>query len=99
MTGTDALAGLMLDRELELFVRGGVSAADALRDATIVPARAMRLDRKSGSIARGKAADLVVIDGDPLANISDVRKTVTTVRGGVVYQAKDAFEVVGVTPW
>ncbi len=99
VTGTDALAGLMLDRELELFVRGGVSAADALRDATIVPARAMRLDRKSGSIARGKAADLVVIDGDPLANISDVRKTVTTVRGGVVYQAKDAFEVVGVTPW
>jgi hypothetical protein len=100
VTGTDTLvAGLMLDRELELFVRGGVSPADALRDATIVAARAMKLDRKTGSIAEGKAADMVLIEGDPLARIADVRKTVTTVRGGVVYRTKDAFEAVGVRDW
>jgi len=99
VTGTDALAGMMLDRELELFVRAGLSPADALRDATIVPARAMKVERKTGTIAAGKAADLVVVDGDPLANIADVRKTVTTVRGGVVYRAKDAFEAVDVRPW
>jgi imidazolonepropionase-like amidohydrolase len=99
VAGTDSLAGLMLDHELELFVRAGVSPADALRDATIVPARAMKVDRKTGTVAAGKAADLVVIDGDPLVNIADVRKTVTTVRGGVVYRSKDAFEAVGVRPW
>jgi hypothetical protein len=99
VAGTDALAGLMLDHELELFVRAGLSPADALRDATIVPARAMKVDRKTGTIAAGKAADLVVVDGDPLANIADVRKTVTTVRGGVVYRSKDAFEAVDIRPW
>jgi hypothetical protein len=98
VTGTDELAGMMLDHELELFVRGGLSPADALRDATIVPARAMKLEKKSGSIAVGKVADLAVVDGDPLANISDVRKVVTTVRGGVTYTAKDAFAAVGVQP-
>jgi hypothetical protein len=99
VAGTDALAGLMLDRELELFVKGGLTPADALRDATIVPARAMKLDKKTGTIAAGKTADLAIVDGDPLANIADVRKTVTTVRGGVVYSSKDVFDVVGVRPW
>ena len=99
VAGTDALAGLMLDRELELFVRAGISPVDALRDATIVPARAMKVDRKTGTVADGKAADLVVIDGDPLATIGDVRKTVTTVRGGVVYPSKETFAAVGVRPW
>ncbi len=99
VAGTDALAGLMLDRELELFVRAGVSPADALRDATIVPARVMKLEKKTGTVAPGKAADLVVVDGDPLASIGDVRKTVTTVRGGVVYPAKETFATVGVRPW
>jgi hypothetical protein len=99
VTGTDTLAGLMLDRELELFVRGGVRPAEALRDATFVAARAMKLDRKTGTIAAGKTADLVLIHGDPLANIADVAKTVLTVRGGVVYRTKDVFETVGVKNW
>jgi imidazolonepropionase-like amidohydrolase len=99
VTGTDDLAGMMLDHELELFVRGGLTPAEALRDATIVPARAMKLDKKTGSISVGKAADLAVVDGDPLANVSDARKVVTTVRGGVVYSAKDAFAAVGVKYW
>jgi len=99
VAGTDINAGLTLHHELELFVRGGLSPVDALRDATIVPARVMKLDKKTGSIAVGKIADLVVVDGDPLANISDVRKVVTTVRGGVVYQAKPVLESVGVAYW
>jgi hypothetical protein len=99
VAGTDALAGLMLDREIELFVKGGLTPAEALRDATIVPARAMKLDRKTGSIAPGKVADLVVVDGDPLADVSDVRKTITTLRAGVVFPAKETFATVGVKPW
>jgi hypothetical protein len=99
VVGTDELAGLMLDHELELFVKGGLSPAEALQDATIVPARAMKLEKKSGSIAAGKAADLVVVDGDPLANVADVRNVVTTVRGGVVYPAKDVLATVGVAYW
>jgi Amidohydrolase family len=99
VAGTDSIAGLALDRELELFVKGGLTPAEALRDATIVPARAMKLEKKTGTIAPGKAADLVIVDGDPLANVSDVRKVVTTLRGGVVFSAKDALATVGVRPW
>jgi hypothetical protein len=99
VAGTDSTAGLMLDHELELFVRGGLSPADALRDATIVPARAMKLEKKTGSIAVGKMADLVVVDGDPLAAIGDIKKVVTTVRGGVIYPAKETLDVVEVKYW
>ena len=80
-------------------MRGGLSPAEALRDATIVPARAMHAEGQSGSIAAGKMADLVVIDGDPLANISDIRKTVMTFRSGTAYPAKELYESVGVGPW
>ncbi len=99
VAGTDEVAGLMLDHELELFVKGGLTPAEALQDATIVPARAMKLEKKTGSIATGKAADLIVVDGDPLVNIADAQKVVTTVRGGVVYPAKDVLGTVGVAYW
>jgi hypothetical protein len=98
VAGTDYLAGLSLHRELELLVQGGLTPAEALQAATIVPARVMKADGRSGSIATGKVADLVVIDGDPLADISQVRKTVLTLRGGVLHAAKDLYEASGVTP-
>lgn len=98
VVGTDDIAGLSVPRELELFVQGGVTPAEALRDATLVPARAVGLGDRTGSIARGKTADLVVVDGDPLADVGDTRKVVTTVRGGVVYASRPLFEAVGVGP-
>ncbi|HEX4384077.1 MAG TPA: amidohydrolase family protein, partial [Myxococcales bacterium] len=99
VTGTDGIAGITLQRELELFVKGGLSPIDAIRDATIVPARAMKVDVKTGSIAKGKVADLLVVDGDPLANISDISKSVMTFEAGVRYPSKELYETVGVAPW
>jgi imidazolonepropionase-like amidohydrolase len=58
----------------------------------------MKADRKTASIAAGKTADLFVVDGDPLSNIADVRRTVTTYRAGVAYPAKELFQSVGVRP-
>lgn len=98
VAGTDSLAGLMEHHELELFVRAGIGPADALRMATIEPARAMKLDKKSGSIAAGKAADLFVVEGDPLARIGDARNVVLTMRGGVVFPSKELYATVGVRP-
>ena len=99
VAGTDGIAGITLQRELELFVKGGLAPIDAIRDATIVPARAMKVDVKTGSIAKGKVADLFVVDGDPLANISDIAKTVMTFESGVRYPSKELYETVGVAPW
>jgi imidazolonepropionase-like amidohydrolase len=98
VTGTDALAGLMLHHELELFVRAGIQPADALRMATIEPARVLKKDKVSGSIDKGKAADLVIVDGDPLARIADIGKVVTTVKSGVLHDAAPLYATVGVRP-
>jgi imidazolonepropionase-like amidohydrolase len=98
VAGTDALPGLMYDHELELLQQGGLTTAEVLRDATIVSARVMNADKKSGSIAVGKVADFVVVDGDPLAKLADLRRTVTTYRGGVGFPASGLFETMGVKP-
>ena len=98
LVGTDSLAGLFFHHELALFVRAGISPAATLRAATIDSARALHQEAKTGSIAVGKSADLVVVDGDPLANIADIGKVVTTMRGGLVYASPKLYEQVSVKP-
>ena len=61
--------------ELEHFVRGGLSPAEAIRTATAVSAEAMGLGADLGTIEPGKLADLVIVDGNPLNGITDLRKT------------------------
>ena len=96
--GTDHIAGLMLHHEADLFMRAGIRPADILRLATLEAARAMRQDRRFGSIAKGKRADLVVIDGDPLAGVHALGRVVSTMRGGVVYPSAPLYKAVGVRP-
>jgi imidazolonepropionase-like amidohydrolase len=76
---------LSLLAELEHYVRGGLSPAEALRTATSVPAEAMGLGAELGTIEVGKLADLVIVDGNPLANITDIRRTRYTIKNGVVH--------------
>jgi imidazolonepropionase-like amidohydrolase len=98
-TGTDSFGGLMLHREIELYVQAGLTPAEAILAATLGPARIMKKEKTTGSIAVGKDADMVLIDGDPLVRIEDIRRVVSTVRGGVVYASADLYPVVGVAPW
>jgi hypothetical protein len=98
VVGTDTLAGLMLHHELELFVRAGIKPADAIRMATIEPARAMKKDKTTGSIEKGKTADLFVVDGDPLAKISDIGRVASTMKSGIVYASAPLYASVGVAP-
>jgi imidazolonepropionase-like amidohydrolase len=58
----------------------------------------MSLDKELGSIAAGKLADLTLVDGDPTANIRDIRKTVLVVKDGVLYQSAELYSELGVTP-
>ncbi len=98
VAGTDTLAGLGLHHELALFVRAGLSPAEAIRMATLVPARTLGRDRDLGSIAAGKLADLVIVDGDPLADVTALARVVSTMRGGVVYPSAPLYEALGVRP-
>jgi imidazolonepropionase-like amidohydrolase len=74
MTGCDGMiADGCVQDELEAFVRGGMTTADALRTATLNPAAYFGL-RRAGSVAAGNTADLVLLDGDPLQEISSTRR-------------------------
>ncbi len=96
--GTDSLAGFFLHRELELYVAAGLTPAEAIATATIGPARIMKKDKTTGSIAVGMDADMALIDGDPLVRIDNIRKVVRTIKSGVVYKSSDLYKEVGVTP-
>lgn len=96
VAGTDALAGFSLHRELELYAQAGISNADVLRLATLTPAEILKRDKDLGTIEVGKLADLIVIDGDPLANISDIRKVVKVVKGGKVFEPVELYRELGV---
>ncbi|MGE0395939.1 MAG: amidohydrolase family protein [Kofleriaceae bacterium] len=96
--GTDHIGGVMFHHEMELFVRAGLAPKDVLRMATIDSARVLGLDKTIGTIAAGKRADLVVVASDPLANIADIRKTVYTMRGGVLYRSDALYTAANVAP-
>ncbi len=98
VAGTDHIGGVMLHDELRLFVKAGISPVDALRAATIEAARGMRMDNKLGSITVGKRADLAILTGDPIADITKLRTIERTVRAGVIYTSAPLFESVGVKP-
>ncbi|MGI9104217.1 MAG: amidohydrolase family protein [Terriglobales bacterium] len=96
--GTDGLAGFQLDREFELYTQAGIPAAKVLQIATLNAARIMRRDRQLGSITPGKLADVILVDGDPVANISDIRRVTTVIKGGVVYESAELDKALGIQP-
>jgi hypothetical protein len=98
VAGTDRSAGMSLLRELELYVQAGIPPADVLSLATIGAARTMGQDRDAGSIAAGKRADLVLVDGDPTRDIAALRNTDVVVCRGVVYDPAELFAAAGMRP-
>jgi imidazolonepropionase-like amidohydrolase len=86
VAGTDG-SGIELVRELEIYVEAGFSPAEALAAATIVPARLVGQDARTGSIKAGKAADLALIDGDPSERIGVLRQTRVVMLDGEVLDA------------
>jgi len=86
VAGTDG-AGIELVRELEIYVEAGLTPAEALATATIVPAKLVGQEKKTGSIKAGKVADLVLVDGDPSKRIGDLRNTRVVVLDGKLLDA------------
>jgi cytosine/adenosine deaminase-related metal-dependent hydrolase len=98
VAGTDSMAGFTLPRELELWVEAGIPSARVLQIATLGGARVMNRDHELGSIAAGKLADLIVVDGNPVADIHALRKVESVVKGGVVYSVAALDRAIGVQP-
>lgn len=90
--GTD---GTSYNVELETYERAGVPAAAVLQMATIVPARVMRDDRDYGSVAVGKVADLIIVNGKPTEKISELRKVEHVIRAGRRYETRAIRSALG----
>jgi imidazolonepropionase-like amidohydrolase len=86
VAGTDG-AGIEIVHELEIYVQAGLSPAEALAAATIVPARLVGQQAKRGSLKVGKAADLALVEGDPSARIGDLRQTRVVMLDGKLLDA------------
>jgi Amidohydrolase family len=96
LAGTDVLnpyvfPGFSLHDELALLVRAGLTPAEALRTATLHPAEFLGLKDSLGTVARGKTADLVLLEADPLADIANTRRIGAVVVNGR-YLPKEALE-------
>lgn len=72
---------------------------EAIQAATIVPARVMGVDKETGTVGAGKRADLIVIDGDPLADIRNTHNVELVVTGGEMYNSADLWRGAGFKPW
>jgi imidazolonepropionase-like amidohydrolase len=70
-------------REVELLVDAGLTPLEAIRAGTATPARMLGLDGEIGTVAVGRRADLVVVDGDPTADVRALRRIRWTIRDGV----------------
>lgn len=96
--GTDSgamatLPGSSVARELELFVRAGLSPIEALRSATVHPARLLGMGNKIGRILVGYEADLILVSGNPLVDVGVVEHPVGVMRGGFWSDQTDMAEL------
>ncbi|MFN2444171.1 MAG: amidohydrolase family protein [Vicinamibacterales bacterium] len=93
VAGTDTPNAVNLHGELMAYTMAGMSPFDALKTATVNPAKALALN--AGTIEAGKLADLIVIDGDPLADVANTRKVVRVIANGRVYETSELVNPAG----
>jgi hypothetical protein len=97
--GTDDIPGFALHSELEAWVKAGIPNGKVLEAATLGSARYLGVDQQSGAIARGKLADLMLVEGDPTQDIGAIRKVRLVMKGGVVYYPEEIYRALGIAPF
>jgi len=93
LAGTDCpnpfvYPGFSLHDELGLLVHSGLTPAEALRTATVNPAIFLGVTDSLGTVARGKVADLVLLDANPLADIANTKRISAVIQGGRLLDRK-----------
>ncbi|GAW41104.1 imidazolonepropionase [Brevundimonas sp. SH203] len=99
LPGTDAGTGFTVHRELELYVKAGLTPAEALNLGTLKAEQYLGRDQSLGSIERGKLADFFLIPGDPTQDINAIRAIRMVMKGGVVYFPSEIHQALGVRPF
>jgi imidazolonepropionase-like amidohydrolase len=99
LAGTDTppgvyiFPGFSLHEELQRFVAAGFTPLEALQTATLNPARFLGVEEQLGTIEKGKLADLVLLSGNPLEDISNTQKIAAVIVNGHYYSSKELEKV------
>jgi imidazolonepropionase-like amidohydrolase len=93
LIGTDTnIAGTYVGEttwlEMELFVKAGIPVYETLRSATVLPARALGKEKETGTIEVGKRANLIVLNKNPLEDISHIRALELVYSNGYLVKSK-----------
>jgi imidazolonepropionase-like amidohydrolase len=81
--------GFSMHDELELFVQGGLTPLQALQSATINAAKFLHKEKETGTVEKGKLADLIILDANPLEQISNSKKIFAVIANGRLFERKD----------
>ena len=99
VAGTDqTVPGHSLHREIELYVQAGFTPMEAIQAATIVSARAMGLEKESGTVEKGKRGDLILVNGNPLDDIHNIRNVEYVITNGTMFHTAELWQSVGFKP-
>lgn len=99
VAGTDqTVPGYSLHREMELYVQAGFTPIEAIQAATIVSARALGLEKESGTLEKGKRGDVILVNGNPLEDIHQLRNVEYVITEGAVYHTAELWQSVGFKP-
>jgi hypothetical protein len=99
LPGTDDGLGISVKRELELYVKAGMTPAEALRVATYDMEKYFGRDQQLGSIERGKLADFFLVRGDPTRDINALHDMRMVLKGGYVYFPNEIYDALGIKPF
>jgi len=99
VVGTDqTIPGHSVHRAIELCTMAGFTPMEAIQAATIVPARVMGMDKELGTIEAGKRADLILVKGNPLEDIHNIRNVEFVMANGKMLKTAPLWESVGFLP-
>lgn len=97
--GTDGLAGFDLHRELELYVKAGIPSNKVLQLATYGTATYTGKDKEYGSIEEGKIADIVLVEGNPIEDISNLHRIKLIITQGKIFDAARLYGAISIKPF
>ena len=99
LPGTDDETGFTVHRELELYTKAGMTAAEALRAGTLGASEHLKKDAQGGTIERGKFADFFLIADDPTKDIKAIKRARLVFKGGAMYQPSEIYEALSIRPF
>ncbi len=99
LPGTDDGTGFTLLREIELYVKAGLTPAEALRTATYGAEEYLGRTDRLGTIEQGKLADLVLVAGDPTQDIRAIKRPLMVLKGGFVYFPSEIYAALDIEPF